>query len=77
MNWEKTVADPTQNLEYLGLILDSCRLSFALPSAKALAVKSMCESALAMDSISLREIASIMGNFTWAIPAIPFAQAHF
>ncbi|KZS19204.1 Uncharacterized protein APZ42_014437, partial [Daphnia magna] len=77
INWEKTVADPTQKLEYLGLMLDSCRLSFALPSAKALAVKSMCESALAMDSISLREIASIMGNFTWAIPAIPFAQAHF
>nr|ACB38666.1 reverse transcriptase [Daphnia pulex] len=77
INWEKTVADPAQKLEYLGLMLDSCRLSFALPSAKALAVKSMCESALAVDSISLREIASIMGNFTWAIPAIPFAQAHF
>jgi hypothetical protein len=25
----------------------------------------------------LRRIASIIGNFTWAIPTIPFAQSHF
>jgi hypothetical protein len=37
----------------------------------------MCNEALAAETISLRKIASIMGNFTWAIPAIPFAQAHY
>ena len=63
--------------EYFRLLIKSCGLIFALPEAKVSAVKSMCEAALATNLISLREIDSIMGNFTWAIPAIPFAHAHF
>lgn len=27
--------------------------------------------------VPLRCIASILGNFTWAVPTIPFAQAHY
>ncbi|XP_057365008.1 uncharacterized protein LOC130685703 [Daphnia carinata] len=77
INWEKSVLVPTQVLEYLGLVIDSVRLSFALPNIKVKAVKKMCEAALAAESISLRKIASIMGNVTWAIPAIPYAQAHY
>ena len=77
INWEKSVLEPSQNLEYLGLVIDSNRLSFALPKAKIEAVKAMCEAALLAKVVSLREIASIMGNFTWAIPAIPYAQVHY
>jgi hypothetical protein len=77
INWEKSIVDPAQILEYLGLVVDSVRLSFALPQLKATSVKAMCDAALKKGCISLREIASIMGNFTWAIPTIPFAQAHF
>jgi hypothetical protein len=77
INWEKSVLEPSQSLDYLGLVIDSNRLSFALPIAKIEAVKAMCEAALLAKVVSLREIASIMGNFTWAIPAIPYAQAHY
>lgn len=28
-------------------------------------------------SIQLRKVTSIIGNFTWAIPTVPFAQAHY
>jgi hypothetical protein len=41
------------------------------------AVKKMCEAALSEGRVSLRTIASIQGNFAWAIPAIPFAQSHY
>jgi hypothetical protein len=37
----------------------------------------MCEGALSEGRVSLRTLASIQGNFSWAIPAIPFAQAHY
>jgi hypothetical protein len=77
INWEKSVLEPSQSLDYLGLVIDSNRLSFALPIAKIEAVKAMCEAALLAKVVSLKEIASIMGNFTWAIPAIPYAQAHY
>ena len=37
----------------------------------------LCKKILEQEVISLREVASIMGNFTWAIPTIPFAQTHY
>ncbi|KZS19016.1 Uncharacterized protein APZ42_014682 [Daphnia magna] len=54
INWEKSVIIPTQVIEYLGMIVNSTRLSFSLPTNK------------------VHE-----GNFTWAIPTIPFAQSHY
>jgi hypothetical protein len=77
INWEKSIIAPTQVIEYLGLIVDSNDPSFSLPCAKAAAVRKMCETALSEGKVSLRTIASIQGNFAWAIPAIPFAQAHY
>jgi hypothetical protein len=77
INWEKSIVVPTQTIEYLGLIVDSTDPSFSLPSSKAEAVKRMCEGALSEGRVSLRTLASIQGNFSWAIPAIPFAQAHY
>ena len=40
-------------------------------------VKVKCDAALVKGVILLREMASIMGNFTWVIPTMPLAQPHF
>ena len=77
INFDKSFLDPAQVMEYLGLLINSNNLSFALPKNKAAEVKAKCDAALVKGVISLREMASIMGNFTWAIPTMPFAQAHF
>ncbi|KAI9554908.1 reverse transcriptase [Daphnia sinensis] len=66
-----------QILEYLGLMVNSKRMSFALPADKVASVRTMCSRALSDNSIPLRKVASILGNFTWAIPSIPFAQSHY
>jgi len=31
INWEKSIVEPSQIIEYLGLVIDSVRLSFSLP----------------------------------------------
>ena len=64
-------------MKYLGLVVNYLDLSFSLPKEKATAVKQMCFSALNSERVSLRTLASILGNFTWAIPSIPFAQSHY
>ena len=68
---------PSQIMEYIGLVVDSVRLSFSLPAEKVTTVMNICTTALAADRVSLRELASILGNFTWAIPTVPYAQAHY
>ncbi len=64
-------------LDDLGLIVDSTDPSFSLPDCKAAAVKKICALALSEGRVKLRTLASIQGNFSWAIPAIPFAQSHY
>ncbi|KAK4037949.1 hypothetical protein OUZ56_029972 [Daphnia magna] len=46
INWDKSVTAPTQTIGYLGMVVDSNRLSFSLPSAKVEEVKNMCRKAL-------------------------------
>ena len=77
INWKKSVVTPAQIMEYLGLLIDSVKMSFALPQYKVEAVLMMCRNALGAGTVSLRCIASILGNFNWAIPTIPFAQSHY
>ena len=49
INWEKSVRNPSQVMEYLGLRINSISLSFALPIKfdKAEKVKVMCEASMA------------------------------
>ena len=77
INWKKSVATPTQIIEYLGIVVNSMEMSFALPEKRIILVQDMCKKALVADTVSLRTIASILGNFNWAIPTIPFAQSHY
>jgi hypothetical protein len=49
----------------------------AFPSGKTQFIIDLCKKILEQEVSSLREVAAVMDNFTWAISAIPFAQAHY
>ena len=77
INWPKSSDEPKQVIEYLGLVVDSLLLSFSLPTEKVTSVINLCRKALTAEHVSLRDVASLLGNFNWAIPTVPFAQAHY
>jgi Reverse transcriptase (RNA-dependent DNA polymerase) len=77
INEKKSVFSHSQRIEFLGTVIDSNLLSFSLPLSKVAKVTRWCEKALGAQKLSLRQLASILGNFSWAIPTVPFAQAHF
>jgi len=77
INWPKSHTTPCQVIQYLGMVIDSRLMSFSLPESKFLKMRSMCQQALSRNRVKLRDLASIMGNFSWAILAIPFAQSHY
>ena len=74
---KKSIGEASQRIEYLGLIADSVSLALSLLDEKVLCIIRLCETALKSSQICLRDIAKLLGNFTWAIQAIPFAQAHY
>jgi hypothetical protein len=59
------------------LILNSRSLSLSLRPEKTAEIIDLCGRAFKRVSISLREIAKILGYLAWAIKAIPFAQSHY
>lgn len=77
INWEKSVKIPSQVIHYLGLILDSRSITLALKPNKVNSLRDRCKGLLEKRSATLREIASVLGHFAWAINAIPFAQCHY
>lgn len=77
LNEKKSVFTPSQVIEFLGTVINSNLLSFSLPLSKVTKVTQLCEKALRAQRLSLRQLASILGNFSWAIPTVPFAKAHF
>lgn len=76
LNQEKSQLTPAQELEFLGLLIDSTSLSLSLPRTKQESIISSCKETLKKERIPLKEIASILGKFTWAAWAIPFSHAH-
>jgi hypothetical protein len=60
----------------MGFVVNSIDISFALQEKRVILVRDMCKKVLEANTVSLRIVASILGNFHWAIPTIPFAQSH-
>ena len=77
VNLEKSIIVPTQTIDYLELIVESTDQSFSLPECKAAAVKKMCALALPEGRVKLLTLASMQGNFSWAILTILFLQSHY
>ena len=71
INWDKSVTTPTQDLEYLGVVFDSTKLSLSHPVGKIENITSLREKALRQPSLPLRALASILGQFAWATPSVP------
>lgn len=76
INYKKSVFSPSQFLELFGLDIDTRNLTLSLPLAKVDSFISLCNSLLDNDLVQLRNVAKLLGNFSWSIPTVPFAQGH-
>ena len=74
---EKSVEDPVQALEYIGLFIDTLSMKLLLPERKRLDIYRLCKAALKASSLSRKELEKIIGNLNWATAAVDFAQAHY
>ena len=70
---EKSVEDPVQALEYIGLFIDTLSMKLLLPERKRLDIYRLCKAALKASSLSRKELEKIIGNLNWATAAVDFA----
>ena len=70
LNPKKSVLDPTQIIEFLGVIVNSLELTFSLPEKKALKLISRCQEAYNRVTMTLRELCSLTGKLRATAPAV-------
>jgi hypothetical protein len=63
INVQKSETEPTQSIEFLGLIVDTVHSTLALTSGKKEAVLQACKSLLSSREVALWDLASLLGNF--------------
>ena len=65
--------DPTQILEYLGILINSQTMTFFIPKEKIEKLESPCEEILQHRTITVRKLASTVGNLMATSPAFKAA----
>lgn len=74
---DKSVLIPTQELEFLGFLLNSISMTIRLPPSKAAHVKSACENLLLKTKVTVRELAHVIGFLVSSLPGVQFGRLHY
>ena len=76
INMKKSTLSPTQELEFLGFLLNSRSMTIVLPTHKLHASKKMARRMTDRGKMTIRELASLIGSLVAAHPAILPAPLH-
>ena len=61
INLKKSVLQPTQRTEFLGMIIDSVEMTVSLPQEKLESISKRCQDTLPMQEVPIKDIAKLLG----------------
>ena len=70
INIKKSILEPTQQIEFLGLILASIQMKVFLPEPKVLDLIESCQAILSVTSLTARSLASLQGKMSSCLHAV-------
>jgi hypothetical protein len=70
INWEKSCLHPKQIIEFLGLLIDSIKMTTCLPEEKLVKIQKESRHLMKRERVSARELAQMVGLFTFTLPAV-------
>jgi hypothetical protein len=76
ISWKKSVLEPTQELEFLGFLINSVTGRVSLPVAKADNIVQMVRKALGQVRFTIREVAQLLGVLVATSPGNRWAQLY-
>ena len=77
INYEKSVLVPTQSMKFLGFILDSVTMTISLTETRRAHILAICNKLQTPEVLTIREVASAIGTFVAALPAVPHGALHY
>lgn len=73
----KSVLTPTQRITFLGFVIDSVKMTLEITKEKKEKIHSLCIDIMQAHKISLRKLASIIGNLVASFPAVPLGPFFY
>lgn len=73
----KTVFEPTQTLTYLGFILNLISMTVYLTPEKASQIGSKCKDLLKKATLSIRELAELVGRMVGSFPGVEYGRLYY
>ena len=74
---KKSVFVPSQEIEYLGFIIDSDTTTVRLRTEKKRKIFDLCKEVLLKESVSIRLVSKLLRKFTSSFQAIKYGQLHY
>ena len=75
---DKSVFTPSQEIEYLGFVIDSRDMTVTLTQAKKQTIAILCDEVLKNHQhITIRTLAKLLGKFSSSFIAVPLGKLHY
>ena len=74
---EKSIFKPTQVLTILGFVINSVTMTIQLTREKATGLQRACTELLASSSLSIREVASVIGKIVSSFPGVMHGAVYY
>lgn len=74
---DKSIFIPSQQMVFLGFVLDSVNMRISLASDKAEKIKSLCSQFLKAKSPSIRDLCKLIGTLVASFPAVPYGKLFY
>ena len=68
---------PSQEIEYLGFIINPVTMTVRLTTEKKRKIVDLCQEVLLKESVSIRLVSKLLGKFTSSFQAIKYGQLHY
>lgn len=70
INWKKSVLTPCQQLEFLGLTINSVEMEITLSATKVESIKRKCTDMISKTQVSIQELSSLIGTLNATVEAV-------
>ncbi|XP_070556878.1 uncharacterized protein [Ptychodera flava] len=77
INWEKSKLVPKQQIQFLGMIINSLDMTISLPLEKVSRLQLDCQELLLKKSVTVRCLSRVLGRMTAAVEAVTVSPLHY
>ena len=68
---------PTQVVAFLGFEINTANMTISLTNSKKNKIKDLCVAALSNPTLTICQVASILGNIAASFEGVPYDRLHY